>query len=393
MAGGSGTRFWPLSRNTRPKQFLPLGTSGKSLIAESIERLIPLVGDSGSLVVTAASQRDLVSDAVPSSSILSEPFQKNTAACLSFAAHLIFNTLGDVVMLCTPADHIVKGDDELRAVFRKAITLAKAEDVLVTIGIKPVAPEIGYGYIKRGQTYRTSSGLSTGAFSVQQFVEKPDHATAASYVESGDFYWNSGMFVWRPSVLLSKVEALLPETYKITEECSILVRENPLNINRLEELYAQLDSVSIDFGVMEEAENVVVFPGHNFEWSDVGSWSSWFDTAIKDSRDGFQNVTRGNVVLVGSRGCAILSADEMSESRNIKGSFRPELADFSGSSALLESSSKINITEKKVIAAVGLEDIIVVDTEDCLLVCHKDDAQRVREVVEILKERKLNNFV
>jgi mannose-1-phosphate guanylyltransferase len=372
MAGGSGTRFWPMSRTSRPKQFLPLTRNGNSLIGESIERLEPLVGAHASMVVTALSQVDLVKEAVPSVAILAEPLPRNTAACLALSAYYLRSTVGDIPMICTPADHLVSGDDALRGVFKKACALAVREDVLITIGIKPTSPETGYGYIRSGAPFQESDGKPSGAFSVAQFVEKPDSATALRYVESGEFYWNSGMFVWRPSVLITALESLLPETARTTRMCAEMIIDGKSDAEELSKAYGELQSVSIDFGVMEDAKNVVVFPGHNFEWSDIGSWSSWYESAIEDNNDGFQNIATSDVVLVGSEGCAVLSAKEMG----------------------IDSDKKDKEGHKKrIIAAVGLEDIIIVDTDDCLLVCKKSESQRVRQVVDILKKRKEDSFL
>lgn len=368
MAGGSGTRFWPLSRSSRPKQFLPLSKDGLTLIESSISRFEPLVGKNASLVVTAEAQAELVSKAVPKSAILMEPSAKNTAACLALSAYYVLETIGDIPMICTPADHLIDGEEDLRAVFKKASELAKKEDILITIGIKPTSPETGYGYIRRGLPFKDSSEKPSGAFSVAQFVEKPDSITASNYVESGEFYWNSGMFVWRPSVLLNALEALLPDTAQKTKNCISMIIKGEGTEKELRALYNDLESISIDFGVMEKAKNVVVFPAHNFTWSDVGSWSSWYETSLEDSADGFQNVVRGNVVLVSSRGCAVLSSDELG---------------FSSS----------NDKKKKLIAAVGLTDVIIVETDDCLLVCNRNEAQKVRNVVDILKKKKETDFI
>ncbi len=371
MAGGSGTRFWPLSRASRPKQFLPLSKNGKTLIEDSMTRLESLVGANASMVVTAQEQAALVLATVPSAGILMEPLAKNTAACIGLSAYYILQTVGDIPMICTPADHLVSGDEELRGVFKKACDLARKESVLITIGIKPHSPETGYGYIRRGVPYKDSDGKPSGAFSVAQFVEKPDVVTANTYVESGEFYWNSGMFVWRPSVFLEALESLLPETARITKACAEMISKGSGSMEQVHALYKELESISVDFGVMEKASNVVVFPGHNFEWSDIGSWSSWYESAIKDSSDGFQNVVKGDVILLASEGCAVLSAKEM------------------GLDSVMGDSNK----KKRLIAAVGLEDVIIVDTEDCLLVCKKSEAQRVRHVVDVLKKKKETDFI
>lgn len=369
MAGGSGTRFWPLSRSSRPKQYLPLSRNGKTLIEDSIQRIIPLVGEHASMVVTAECQADLVKTTVPGTAILMEPAPKNTTACLAFSAYYLLQTVGDIPMICTPADHLVSGDEALRVVFKKACALAKKEDLLITIGIKPSTPETGYGYIKRGNPYKDSQGKPSGAFSVAQFVEKPNATTATNYVQSGEFYWNSGMFVWRPSVFLAAVESLLPETARITKTCAEMIVSGSSSAEELTALYKELQSISVDFGIMEKANNVVVFPGHDFDWSDIGSWSSWYESAIEDSNDGFQNVLLGDAVMIASEGCAVYSAKTQ---ENGNGSLK---------------------TKKKIIAAVGLEDIIIVDTEDCLLVCKKNEAQRVRQVVDILKKKNETDFL
>ncbi len=358
MAGGSGTRFWPFSRVSKPKQFLPLVKSGRTLIEESISRLKDLVGENSTLVVTAESQVDLVKQYCPSTTILAEPMAKNTAACLAFAAHYVLKTVGDIPMICTPADHLVKGDAELRAVFKKAITLCNSDDVLVTIGIKPTYPETGYGYIKRGLSFQGNSGKPSGSFRVERFVEKPDLKTALTYVEAGDYYWNSGMFVWRPSVLLASVKEFLPDTDRLTE----LVADAVMAGAPMEEVlshYKELESVSIDQGILEEAKNVVAYPGYSFNWSDIGSWASWYDSALAESGDSHQNVVVGDAICLASKGCAVMDTEKFGNVEN----------------------------HSKLIALVGLEDVVVVDSDDCLLVCKKSESQKVKQIVDLLKER------
>jgi len=358
MAGGSGTRFWPFSRVSKPKQFLPLAKSGHTLIEEAIGRLKDLVGENATLVVTAEGQVEMVKQYCPGSEILAEPLAKNTAACLSLAAHFVLKTVGDVPMICTPADHLVKGDAELRAVFKKAISLCDTDNVLVTIGIKPTYPETGYGYIKRGHSYQDKSGKPSGSFAVDKFVEKPDLKTALKYVEDGAYYWNSGMFVWKPSVILSAVKQFLPDTDRLTELVSDAIIKGVPKAEILS-LYKDLESVSIDQGILEEATNVVAYPGYSFQWSDIGSWSSWYDTAIVDSGDSHQNVVVGDAICVGSEGCAVLDTEKFSSKEG----------------------------SKKLIALVGLHDIVVVDSKDCLLVCKRSESQKVKQIVDLLKEK------
>lgn len=364
MAGGSGTRFWPFSRVSKPKQYLPLAKGGRTLIEESISRLADLVGEDATLVVTAESQVEMLKSYCPDVQVLAEPLAKNTAACLALAAHYVLKTVGDVPMVCTPADHLVKGDSELRAVFKKAINLCQTDDVLVTIGIKPSYPETGYGYIKRGGAFQAQAGNQSGSFQVEKFVEKPDEKTALKYVESGEYYWNSGMFVWKPSIILAAIQEFLPDTARLTElSAEAIIKGAPTK--EILTHYNNLESVSIDQGVLEEARNVVVYPGYSFSWSDIGSWQSWYDNAKEESGDSHQNVVVGDAICLGSEGCAVFDATR----------FNPKGGDA------------------KLIALVGLEDIVVVETDDCLLVCKKSESQKVKQIVDLLKEKKMLNRI
>jgi mannose-1-phosphate guanylyltransferase len=366
MAGGSGTRFWPFSRVSKPKQYLPLAKGGRTLIEESILRLEDLVGKDATVVVTAESQVEILKTYCPDVDVLAEPLAKNTAACLALAAHYVLKTVGDVPMICTPADHLVKGESELRAVFKKAIALCQTDDVLVTIGIKPTYPETGYGYIKGGNSFQSQTGKPSGSFQVEKFVEKPDGKTALKYVESGEYYWNSGMFVWKPSVILKAIKEFLPNTARLTE-LTVDSLSKGASKEEIFNYYSNLESVSIDQGVLEEAKNVVVYPGYSFNWSDIGSWQSWYDNALEESGDSHQNVVVGEAICLGSEGCAVFDATQ-----------------FNGIDAKGQS---------KLIALVGLEDIVVVETEDCLLVCKKSESQKVKQIVDLLKEKKMLNRI
>ena len=344
MAGGSGTRFWPLSRRLNPKQFQPLADDGKSLIAKTAERLSSLNGSSV-LVVTAADQAALAHEHLPNACVLAEPSAKNTAPCIGLAAYYLEKTVGDVPMLCLPADHLISGEKAVLAVYEHAIELALADDVIVTIGIKPSRPETGYGYIKSGLQVEEKR---QPVYSVDAFVEKPTLEKAEEYLKSGNYYWNSGMFIMRPSVVINAIKEHLPDTAKKLGEISeLFISEDAYQ--RAAELYAQIEPVSIDVGVMERASNVFVIPAQGFKWSDVGAWDSWVETLPADARDEHNNVVRGQGILVSSEDCAVVGG-------------------------------------KKLIAAVGLKDIIIVDTDDALLVCNANHAQEVKVVVDFLKQ-------
>lgn len=374
MAGGSGTRFWPMSRGNYPKQFLPLGNSGEALIVEAVKRFEPLVKGQNTLVVTSSAQRPLVQEFLPDSLILEEPFARNTAPCLSYAAHYVLRRFGDIPMICIPADHVIDNQKEFLNIFKKAIKLAKSEDVLITLGIKPTSPETGYGYIKRGAPFVSTDKISSGSFQVSQFVEKPDLDTAKHYVESGDFYWNSGMFVWRPSVLIKAFDSYLPDISKAAQNCVNIIdglKQNESQAEAIKNLYEEMTSVSIDVGIMEEAENAIVFPCHGFRWSDVGSWSSWSDEVSNSYADGHNNIFLGDVVSVSSQGCTVINAE--SESFNNLG--------------LKFKINQQGADKNKMLALVGMEDIVIVNLPDTILVCKKEDTQKVKQIVEILSKK------
>lgn len=358
MAGGSGTRFWPLSRKAYPKQFLNLTGTGRSLIQGTADRLDLLLGTAGMMVVTAENQHHLVSEQLPDIAILSEPSARNTAACLGYAAALALSKVGDVPMICVPADHMIWGEEELTKIYRDAIELAAKEEVLITIGIKPTIPETGYGYVKKADP------ISENCFKVEKFVEKPSSMIAQEYLRSGQYFWNSGMFIWRPSVLLAAFEKYLPRLStglkKIQELLSSDLSEEE-QYEEVKEKYLQFESISIDYAIMEKADNVRMFiGGESFSWSDVGSWSSWAD--IEKNNFGPEgNYVDADAILIDTKNTAILSNKD---------------------------------TKKpKLIAGVGLENLIIVETDDAILICKRDKAQDVKKIVDVLKERKRNDLL
>lgn len=344
MAGGSGTRFWPMSRSDLPKQFLPLAGEGQSLIQASAQRLAELP----KLVVTAANQFDLVREQLPQAAILAEPIPRNTATCLGYAAVKVLQDVGDVVMVCLPSDHIIKGEAQIRAAYEKAIAVAAQHNVLVTIGISPRSPETGYGYIESG-----AIDSQTGIHCVNRFVEKPNRTTAEAYLASGKFFWNSGMFIWRPSVLLAAIKQHLP-ALSLELDAIAQILETGADAQQLKEVFERIVPESIDVGVMERAQNVQMLKSQGFAWSDIGSWASWAEQ-IEQEADTQQIDAAGNIIF----------AD-----------------------ALLEGCKNVAIVGKKrLIAAVGLENIVIVDTEDALLVCERGASQEVKKIVDELKRQ------
>ena len=341
MAGGRGERFWPRSRQNMPKQFLSLTDDGKTMIQLTVERILPLVAMEDIFIVTNRSYKDLVRSQLPElpeENILCEPVGKNTAPCIGLGAVHMAKRYGDAVMMVLPSDHLIKYTSLFLNTLSDACEVAEQGENLVTLGIAPDSPETGYGYIK----FQPETTLGR-AFSVEKFVEKPDLETAKAYLASEQYLWNSGMFIWKTSTILKNLEAYLPETYqglcKIGEAIGTDMEEQAL-----ERAFQAFKAESIDYGVMEKAKNIYILSG-SFGWDDVGSWLAV--SRIKRSNE-LGNVVDGNVVTVDTRNTTIQGGG-------------------------------------KLIAAVGLEDMIVVDSEDALLICEKDHAGDIKKVLENLK--------
>ncbi len=341
MAGGRGERFWPRSRQSLPKQFLSLTDDKKTMLQLTVERILPLVAMEDIFIVTNRGYRELVRaqlPELPEGNILCEPVGKNTAPCIGLGAVHIAKKYGDAVMMVLPSDHLIKYTSLFLNTLTDACEVAEQGGNLVTLGIAPDCPETGYGYIK----FQPEQTLGR-AFAVEKFVEKPDLETAKAYLASEQYLWNSGMFIWKTSTILDNLQAHLPETYaglcKIREAIGTPVEEQVL-----EREFQAFEAESIDYGVMEKAKNIYILSGA-FGWDDVGSWLAV--SRIKRSNE-LGNVVEGNVVTVDTRDTIIQGGG-------------------------------------KLIAAVGLEDMIVVDSEDALLICEKAHAGDIKKVLENLK--------
>ncbi len=342
MAGGGGTRFWPLSRKELPKQLLNL-TGRDLMVNETIDRLEGNVNKEDIFVVTNVTQAGLMLEAtegrIRADHVLAEPAARNTAACIGYAAMEILKKYGDGIMCILPSDHYIKKTDVYKKVIGDAIRVADETDALVTIGIQPTFPSTGYGYIchdedKSGDCY----------YDVKQFVEKPDLKTAKEYVLSGKYLWNSGMFIWKASVIIRYFEKLLPDVY----DCLKKIGE-AMNTEREKEVingvYPVIPKISIDYGIMERADKALVLEG-DFGWSDVGSWDAL--EALYD-KDDHGNITYGEQVHIDTHDCIIYAKD-------------------------------------KLVTTIGLENMVVVETEDAVLVCDKSRVQEVKKIVEALEE-------
>jgi mannose-1-phosphate guanylyltransferase len=341
MAGGRGERFWPRSRQNMPKQFLSLTDDGKTMIQLTVERILPLVNMEDIFIVTNRSYKDLVREQLPDlpdENILCEPVGKNTAPCIGLGAVHIAKKYGDAVMMVLPSDHLIKYTSLFLNTLSDACEVAEQGGNLVTLGIAPDCPETGYGYIK----FQPEQTLGR-AFAVERFVEKPDLETAKAYLASEQYLWNSGMFIWKTSTILKNLQTYLPETYRGLYKIGEAIG-TPMEEQVLEREFQAFEAESIDYGVMEKAKNIYILSGA-FGWDDVGSWLAV--GRIKRSNE-LGNVVNGNVVTVDTRNTTIQGSE-------------------------------------KLIAAVGLEDMIVVDSEDALLICEKDHAGDIKKVLENLK--------
>lgn len=347
MAGGRGERFWPKSRNSRPKQFLSLTADGETMIQKTVKRLLPVADMEDIFIVTNASYKELVREQlpeIPEENILLEPAARNTAPCIAFAAAVIGRKYDDAIMMILPSDHLISCEELYISTLKKAAKAAETGKTLVTIGITPTYPETGYGYINFGDE-------KGDVFAVERFVEKPDLPTAEKYLESGKYLWNSGMFIWKLSSIMANMQEFMPDIYegavKIGKAFGTPEYEEVLNRE-----FTAFRSESVDFGIMEKASDICTIPG-SFGWDDVGSWLAV--ERINDT-DSSGNYTEGDVMTVDSERTTVCGG-------------------------------------KRLIAAIGTRDMIIVDTDDVLLVCSKNNTQDVKKAIAKLREEGREEFI
>ncbi len=349
MAGGKGERFWPKSRLNLPKQFLSLTDDGKTMIQLTVERISPIVDIKDVYIATNKNYKELVKQqlpGIPEENILCEPIGRNTAPCIGLGAVHISKKYDDAVMVVLPSDHLIKNNEVFVDTLKNACEIAESGSNLVTIGITPNYPETGYGYIKYDKSLAYKAG-----YEVQKFVEKPDLDTAKSYLADGTYLWNSGMFAWKVSTILECFDKFMNSTYEgllrikdaigKTDEQEVLEKEFP-----------NLESQSVDYGIMEKADSIYILPG-DFGWDDVGSWLAVGRIKKNDENN---NVINGNVVAVNTENCVIEGG-------------------------------------KKLIATVGLRDMVVVDTDDATLITTKENAGEIKKVLAELRESGKNSYL
>lgn len=347
MAGGTGTRFWPHSREAHPKQFLDIFGTGKTLLQMTYERFVSFVPKENIFIATNERYEDLVMEQLPifqKDQILLEPAKKNTAPCVAYACYKIAAKTPDSPIIITPSDHAIFNEANFQNSIGAAC-LATDNDKLITIGIQPNRPAIGYGYIK----YNSESGAVK---KVESFTEKPDEETAKKFLESGDYVWNAGIFVWSGNAIKDAFEKCLPEMAKQFEQLSsTFYHDDERDVIKRE--YLQCEDISIDYGILEKSDNVHVVLG-DFDWSDLGSWVSIYEHGKKDEAG---NVIRENVMTYDVHNSLIIGKED------------------------------------KLIVVQGLDKYVVVDTKESLLICERDNKTVLKQAIADIKKQSNDQFL
>ncbi len=351
MAGGIGSRFWPVSRTNLPKQFLDILGTGKTLIQQTVERFLKLTAIENIFVVTADEYVDITKEQLPNlpvGNIVSEPFRKNTAPCIAYISFKLAQKDPEASFIVAPADHLILEQDSFIEVCRTALGFAKKENALITLGIKPTHPNTGYGYIQHDDR-----SITDALYKVKTFTEKPNKELAQTFMASGDFLWNSGIFVWKAACIISAFKKYLPEMHEL-----FYTEREKLNTDAerqaIDTIYPQCTNISIDFGIMEKADDVYVIPA-SFGWSDLGTWNSAWENMEKDYLD---NAVAGDNVIV------------FDATRNM-----------------------VHTQDGKLLVLQGLDDYIVVDTKDVLLICQKENEQAIKEYVAEVKRNSGDKYL
>lgn len=351
MAGGIGSRFWPMSRTGYPKQFLDILNTGKTLIQWTFERFASFIPKQNIYVVTSHEYASIVEvqlPDIPVENILGEPSRKNTAPCIAYISFKLLQKDPQASLIVAPADHIILDNTAFHKVCLEALTFVNKHNAFITLGIKPSHPNTGYGYIQYEQYAITDS-----VYKVKTFTEKPNLELAKTFVASGDFLWNAGIFVWQVNTIITAFEKYLPEMYEVffaeKEKFNTPDEEKSLN-----EIYPLCTNISIDFGIMEKADNVYVIPS-SFGWSDLGTWNSAYENLGKDNSG--NAIASDNVISIDATNCMVHAPKE------------------------------------KLLLLQGMDNYIIVDTPDVLMICKKDKEQEIKEYVAEVKRNKGEKFI
>jgi mannose-1-phosphate guanylyltransferase len=342
MAGGIGSRFWPLSTAKKPKQFLDILGTGRTLLQLTFDRFSRIIPAANFLVVTSDNYKALVLSQLPEltdSQVLSEPLRRNTAPCIAYATYKILSICPDANVIVAPSDHLILKEDYFLEEINNGLRYVSGRDVLLTLGLQPNRPETGYGYIQVAE--KTEFEQKENLFRVKTFTEKPDRKMAEVFLQTGEFYWNSGIFIWSAKAILNAFVKHLPEVNSLFDYGKKLIN-TPDEVHYINKVYSECPNISIDYGVMEKADNVHVLCA-DFGWSDLGTWGSLYENHKKDKA---ANAVSGNkIFLYDTKECIISMPDD------------------------------------KIAVIQGLKDFIVVESEHTLLICKKDDEQQIRQFV------------
>lgn len=352
LAGGLGTRFWPKSRSAEPKQFLDILGCGRSLLQSTYDRYKKFIYKENIYVITTEEYEQKVKEQLPqlpAENILCEPSRKNTAPCVALMAAKLFQKDKKSTFIVAPSDHLVKNDEAFKEVALTAFNFAEHNNAFVTLGIKPNYPNTGYGYIQ----YDANNHAGNEIFKVKTFTEKPDLSLAITFVRSGEFLWNAGIFVWKSEHILAAFESFQPEMYELfmAEKEAFNTKEEKKAIKRI---YPLCTNISIDYAIMEHAKNVFVIPC-SVGWSDLGTWKSAYENMEKDY---FENAVIGKNVIVFDAG-----------------------------------KNMIDIPDHKMLVLQGLDDYIIVDTNDVLLICKKENEQQIKEYLSEVKRNTGDKYI
>lgn len=351
MAGGIGSRFWPKSRTNYPKQFLDILGTGETLIQSTFNRFKKFIPTENIFIVTTKEYEAIVKKQLPeakSDNVLYEPSRKNTAPCIAYASYKMALKNPEARLICAPADHLIKDEDNFQQTCLRALEFVTDSGAFVTLGIKPSYPNTGYGYIQH-----ETLGVAENIYKVKTFTEKPNLELARTFLASGDFLWNAGIFMWKVADIVKAFEKYLPEMHELFQS-ELSQFNTPEEGAAIERIYPQCTNISIDYGIMEKADNVYVIPS-SFGWSDLGTWNSAYENLEKDYLD--NAVNGNNVVIIDSTHCMVQADD------------------------------------KKLVLLQGLEDFIVVDTPDVLLICKKEKEQEIKEYVSEIKRKKGDKYL
>jgi mannose-1-phosphate guanylyltransferase len=353
MAGGVGSRFWPLSRLERPKQFLDILGSGETLIQQTYRRFKSICPEKNIFIVTNSDHKELVIEqlGIDPDKVLSEPLRRNTAPCIAYGTFRIKSENPKAVIAVTPSDHLILKEDEFSKVMDKAYEFAEKNKVLLTLGIKPDKPETGYGYIQANEKKRVD-GFDK-LLKVKTFTEKPDIDLARVFIKSGDFYWNSGIFIWNIAAIQEALEKYLPDIFSAFDDGRDLFGTKKEE-SFIAQTYAACGSISIDYGIMEKADNVFVLCA-DVGWSDLGTWSSLYEHTPADRN--------GNAILRGT----VFSYEN--------------------------SGNIVNISPGKVAVIQGLTDYIIINTDDVLLIVKKEEEQNIKQYLDAVKKKTKEKYL